>query len=57
MYSIAFELKKTIGEIGDMTVEEFSYWREFFDIRQKELEEVYKNNGKRNKQNKIIKRR
>ena len=47
MYSIAFELKKTIGEIGDMTVEEFSYWREFFDIRQKELEQAYKKTKKR----------
>ena len=37
-YAVAYALRKTLDEIGDMTVEEFNGWIEFFSLKKEDLE-------------------
>lgn len=43
LFTLAQDLHKTIGELKDMTSEEFAYWMAFYDYKNKEIRRAQKN--------------
>jgi len=43
LFTLAQDLGKTVGELKDMTSEEFTYWMAFYDHNNKEIRRAQKN--------------